>query len=140
MGVDEGRHSGAIAVKWELTIPDWVPDSRLSLNGRRRGNWLQTRQLQMDAKTVVHLALNSMTPWPATVDPANVAVTFVYPNHRRRDPDGLAGLAKPILDVLVDRGLLVDDDCEHISLTVAAEVEKGASATRITVTAPRGRG
>ena len=60
-----------------------------------------------------------------------VDVTFVYPTRRRRDPDGLAGLVKPLLDVLVARGLLRDDDSEHVELAVRAVTERGVTATRI---------
>lgn len=121
---------------WEVTIPDWVPDSRLSLNGRRRTHPMALAKLTTETKDIArwHLGSNALALFGVT-DLAHVAVRFTYPTRRRRDPDGLAGLVKPLLDVLVDVGLLIDDDCEHITLTVAAEVQKGVTATRIRVEA-----
>lgn len=128
--------------RWEVTIPDWVPDSRLSINGRRRNmHWRQTYDLQSAAKQRMVIAIWQAPTHPggrslvAAIDPAHVAVCFVYPTKRRRDPDNLAAMAKPLLDALVSEGLLVDDDCEHITLSIAARVEKGVTATRITVEA-----
>lgn len=121
-------------LRWEIVVDGWMPDGRLSLNGRRRTHPLRVAGLTTDAKLVLSGFILAGPAFPVPrIDPAHVAITFVYPTRRRRDPDGLAGMAKPILDTLVDFGLLVDDDCEHISLTVAAEVERGVTATRIAV-------
>jgi hypothetical protein len=121
-------------VKWELTIPDWVPDSRLSLNGRRRLHPMQLAKLTAETKHIVSVFLMAQRPRPRQfVGQADVSLVLTYPTRRRRDPDGLAGLAKPILDSLVDLGILVDDDCEHITLSIGADVQKGVTATRIAV-------
>lgn len=40
---------------------------------------------------------------------ADVRVTFVVPDNRRRDIDNLIGTVKPLLDGIVDAGLIVDD-------------------------------
>lgn len=78
-----------------------------------------------------------MDPLPARAvftERVSCAVTFVYPIHRRRDPDGLAGLAKPLLDALVRCLVLTDDDSEHVVLAVSAIVEPKTTETRIEIT------
>jgi Holliday junction resolvase RusA-like endonuclease len=114
-----------------ILIEGWVPDSDLSLNGRRRLNPLAIWRLQEVAKTRAALAIRSIGLPLAPLHRAAVVCTFVYPQHRRRDPDNLAGLAKPLLDACRAEGLIEDDDCEHIELTVRAIVETGCTATYI---------
>lgn len=120
-----------------LTIPNWVPDSCLSLNGRRRAHWRTISQAQREAGFVMDAVLlgikqKRVLPY---YERARVSVEFVYPLKRRRDPDGLAGLAKPLLDILVSWAVLKDDDSEHVDLTVRAVVAKGVTETRIEIEA-----
>lgn len=116
----------------EVVVPGWVPDSRLSLNGRLRTHWRVLGALRSEAKTMLTVALLAAQLAPVT-GRARVAIDFVYPRRRRRDPDGLAGLAKPLLDALVDYGVLVDDSSEDIDLAVRALTERGTTETRIRI-------
>jgi len=43
-------------------------------------------------------------------------LTFIFPSARRRDEDNLRARFKPGLDAIVDAGLLLDDDVEHVQL------------------------
>jgi len=45
---------------------------------------------------------------------ARLTLTFVFPQSRRRDSDNLLARFKPGLDGIVDAGLLLDDDSEHL--------------------------
>lgn len=47
---------------------------------------------------------------------ARVDLTFIFPNYRRRDRDNCLSRAKPGIDALVDAGLLLDDDSEHLEI------------------------
>lgn len=120
-----------------LIIPGFVPDSCLSLNGRRRAHWTQIRNAQDAAAEWLTWTLHTLyVPEHRPSEPigrARVTVEFVYPIHRRRDPDGLAGMVKPLLDVLVRESWLVDDDSDHVDLTVRAMVEPHLTETRIQV-------
>lgn len=128
-------------VVWEITIPDWVPPAELSLNGRRRGSWRETWRLQQEVGEMVTVAI-WQAPWhphsrsrirEMTLERARVTVEFTFPRKRRRDPDGLAGRIKPILDTCVAEGLIKDDSTDHIELTIRARVEPGVTCTRITI-------
>ena len=43
-------------------------------------------------------------------------LTFVFPEHRRRDKDNLLASFKPGLDGIVDSALILDDDAEHLEI------------------------
>jgi len=47
---------------------------------------------------------------------ARLNLTFVFPQHRRRDQDNLLARFKPGLDGIVDAALLLDDDAEHLEI------------------------
>lgn len=119
---------------WTLTIPDWRPDPRLSINGRRRLHHYTEAALSKDAKERVQWAirdeLNQRPTHGWYRGQMLVVVTLGYQVRRRRDPDNCAGLIKPLADALVAEGLLADDDSEHIRLEIRVEVG-GADYTRI---------
>lgn len=55
---------------------------------------------------------------------AEMDLTFVFPNRRRRDVDNLLASFKAGLDCLVSVGLLKDDSAEHLPrVTVTRRVE-----------------
>ena len=47
---------------------------------------------------------------------AKLDLTFVFPGYRRRDRDNMLSSAKPGIDAIVDAGLLLDDDVEHLQI------------------------
>ena len=55
------------------------------------------------------------------LDGAKVNVTFVLPNHRRRDLDNLISAMKSGIDALVRCGILKDDSAGHVTLEYKAE-------------------
>ncbi len=47
---------------------------------------------------------------------AQLNLTFVFPEQRRRDTDNLLTRFKPGLDAIVDAGLLLDDAAEYLEI------------------------
>ena len=47
---------------------------------------------------------------------ARLDLTFVFAEHRRRDRDNCLASFKPGIDAIVDAGLLLDDDSEHLQI------------------------
>lgn len=47
---------------------------------------------------------------------ARLDLTLVFPEYRRRDRDNCVSMFKPGLDAIVDAGLLLDDDAEHLEI------------------------
>lgn len=48
---------------------------------------------------------------------ARLNLTFVFPEQRRRDRDNLLACFKPGLDGIVNAGLVIDDDAEHLLIS-----------------------
>jgi Holliday junction resolvase RusA-like endonuclease len=64
---------------------------------------------------------------------AVVAITYYFPDKRRRDPDNYSG--KMILDPLVREGILADDSFSNVRLELSAEIDAKNPRTAVTVTA-----
>lgn len=47
---------------------------------------------------------------------AQLNLTFVFAQHRRRDRDNLLARFKPGLDAIISAGLVIDDDAEHLEI------------------------
>lgn len=93
----------------DLTL-DQVPYR--SLNDRT--HWRNRQRHAADARLVVGQAVKA-TRGDTTFDVAHIAVTFRAPDRRRRDPDNLLGAVKPLIDGLVDGGLLPDDSAMQVA-------------------------
>lgn len=115
-----------------IVIPGWTPDYCLSLNRRRNTHWRKIREAQNQARWNLWAVSygRSLPYW----DRVRVTIGFLFSVRRRRDVDGLVGLAKPLIDGLVELEIIPDDDSEHlVALTVVPSYEKGMSRTTITV-------
>jgi hypothetical protein len=102
-----------------------LPPSVLSPNrpcGSRGGRFARAaaskRQRRLACEAVTALRIES-GPW----ERATVQAKFVHVQKRRRDDVNHAAMLKSAYDGVVDAGLLVDDDSEHLtSLPVRFEV------------------
>ena len=63
----------------------------------------------------------------------HIVARHISPVRRRRDPSGLAERLKGILDGLVDANVLVDDDEDHIQLTLARSRKGPVAGIEITL-------
>jgi len=62
---------------------------------------------------------------------ASVAITYFFPDRRRRDPDNFSG--KMLLDGLTSAGVIADDSFANIELSLHAEYDPKRPRTRIDV-------
>jgi hypothetical protein len=92
-----------------------TPDGRLSKNGLRKSNWRTSQRLMKKAREDGYVLGLAERPadW-VTPDKARVYITHKYAR-RPLDFDGLACIAAPYIDGLVDAGILEDDDPSHIT-------------------------
>jgi len=91
-----------------------LPDNRLSKNGLRRSNWRTSRQLIAEAReTAFILGLAEKPETWETPSEARIAIVQRYAR-KPLDFDGLACIAAPSVDGLVDAGILMDDDPTHV--------------------------
>lgn len=112
--------------RWETRHPPISPNARVHYQVRARA----VREVKLAvAIAVTRGALVPMRA-PILVDPL-----YVVPNERRRDPDNYAAMLKPVLDGLVEAGVLVADDRHHLTLgPVRWRVEKGLRRLELTLT------
>ena len=69
------------------------------------------------------------TPW----EKAQVKAVFYHAQKRRRDEWNYAAMLKGYVDGVVDAGLLVDDDSEHLgTLPVGFEIDKKCPRVELT--------
>ena len=122
----------------ETLIVEFQPDSQLSKNGLSRANWRDTFARKKKAREDAHvLGLVEMeTGW---VPPNQCKVEVKqYWCGKPYDWDGLATLTGPIIDGLVDSGVLpVDDSPKHIlEYTMSQErvAHKYLSKVSVTIT------
>jgi crossover junction endodeoxyribonuclease RusA len=86
----------------------------LSLN-HRRNRWSHARIVKQVRRDVCYLAkshqLHVGGPWPHVT----VRLHFAPHDRRRRDEDNLVATQKVCADALVDAGVVVDDDPQHMT-------------------------
>ncbi len=87
-----------------------------------RGHWAQRHQAAriyqeavfyecVDARNRL-MAIGEWQPF----NRVRIELTFVYPQHRRRDRDNLIAMFKPGLDAIIAADLVADDDVEHVEI------------------------
>ncbi len=93
---------------------DHLPNRGLSPNARN--HWTTKSKLVHTARDESFgLAQEIMSGWVAP-EQAVISYRFIVTDHRRRDLDNLLSSCKSWLDGLRDAGVLVDDDCWHLSI------------------------
>lgn len=100
-----------------------------------RGHWGTKYHAGVQAKSDI-LALVREQGWrgPA-LDGATVTVTWYVPDRREYDKDNLVGRTKPVIDGLVDAGVLVGDSTKHANVVYEDPVHRPrCPGTRIEVT------
>jgi len=114
-----------------------LPPKEFSRNSRE--HWATLHRVQDQVSSDVYALLLEAgwkpgDPW----EKAEITVTFVLPDRKRRDHDNLVTSMKPLYDSLVTNGVLKDDDLDCIGIpTYTWRYEKGVSATEVTVTERR---
>tara|TARA_Y100000034_G_scaffold109631_1_gene141076 strand:- start:182 stop:565 length:384 start_codon:yes stop_codon:yes gene_type:complete len=106
-----------------LTV-EFQPDSRLSKNGLRRGHWRESQPLikQLREDAFVLGLVEKETGWE-TPERCKVDVRQFYCG-RPFDWDGLAALTAPVIDGLVDCGVLPVDDSPAFVVEYAMTAER----------------
>lgn len=95
-----------------LPLPPAVlsPNSKVASWGGRFLQAAATRKQRCLARVAVESECIETAPWPKVV----LKATFFWKQKRRRDPNNAMGALKAAEDGIVDAGLVVDDDYEHM--------------------------
>lgn len=122
-----------MAPKITVHVPrEWL------LNSNDRMHWREkARRSAFLRRAALAIAGTGWTPVPYRV---RAEVDFEFPNRRRRDVHNLMPTVKPLIDGLVDAGLLVDDSTAHLvgpDLRVSDDLCPKAYACSLVITLRR---
>lgn len=114
-----------------ITLP--LPPGEMS--GHAKGHWrakaTPTKQMRRDA----HVEALHQTQGQVKYAKATVSLAFFLGSNRRRDILNLANGCKPIIDGLVDAGLIPDDDWKVMKIgSITCELDKDAARVELTIT------
>jgi len=104
-----------------IAVP-MLPPSDLSLNSFRKLHWGHIDRARTRFKQAVHFAVCQVRDGWIAPEKAQVDLIFVYSTKRRRDQTNLMVMWKSGEDILVQDGIIVDDDMEHV-VTMPPKVE-----------------
>lgn len=105
---DPGRRPAA-APAWSAEFTMYASDA---LNENHRHHWASVAARRRELRRwAAHLAAATRAP---RLGRARVTATVRLSSHGRRDPLNWAPTVKPLLDGLVDAGVLPDDDAAHL--------------------------
>lgn len=119
--IHKKAHKPPISQPYHESINTWMIQKRPMMNALKQRwkdfiNWFVTEQGYSNLG----------------IDRCEIAQTVYYPNHRRHDVDN--STPKFILDGLVQSGMIVDDDSEHLTkLTLECKVSVEHPRTEIKV-------
>lgn len=107
---------------WEATLRLASSDV-LSLNDRR--HWGATApKRRLIRQLAAQIARVGRAPH---LERARIQVEIVFPDRRRRDTHNYMATIKPLVDGLIDAGLLPDDDAEHL---LGPDLRRSLEATK----------
>lgn len=132
MGTDLVECVETVAWVVQIVIPV-APPSSLSPNARRRGNvWEQREATRVMREEAYYAARTIETRW--TGGKVHIHEHVIWPKSKRNlpDPDSVASLCKPILDGIIDAGILPDDSDKYVA-TVTQSQERGTETTGQTI-------
>jgi len=114
-----------------------LPPACLSPNrppASRRGRFAKaaaTKKYRREAREAAQAEGIESGPW----EHATIAATFYHRQRRRRDDVNALGTLKAAYDGIVDSGLLVDDDHEHLTtLPATFAIDKEAPRVELVIT------
>lgn len=109
-----------------------TPEGRVTIfvpgtpnNSNKSGQWARfavARDRKKFREAARKAAEEQLDPYGPYTHFVRVTASQISPVNRRRDPGGLAERLKPLLDGIVDSGLLIDDSEDDIELVLAHSV------------------
>jgi hypothetical protein len=101
----------------------FIPGTPSNSNKRRQwARFATARERKKFRAATAAIAAEYYEPHGTFTGFVRITAKQISPVNRRRDPGGLAERLKPLLDGLVDSGILIDDDEDHIELRLAHSV------------------
>lgn len=132
------RAEPRIAAMIRVDVPGRPPSTNDSNRQVAAARWRIRREWRSTAGsfgTAARLSWESRhgLKWE-TLKQADLEVRFILPDARRRDLDNLISTLKPLLDGIVDAGLIADDSIECIvGFSVSFGIRKGVTSTEFVI-------
>lgn len=116
---------------------DGLPAVELRPNYHKSNYWFGRAAFSRQARQDAYMLGLSRVSWLrdfVAIEYCEVTEVFTVPTLRGVDVEGLMAACKPWIDGLVDAGVIVDDDWQHVrKLTGLVRYSKGREATEIIV-------
>ncbi len=106
---------------------DCLPPSELYPNKLRSLHWSKRAEVEREARewaNYIAFGIRCETGANKPPDKARITYKFIVKDKRIRDLEGMLSACKPWVDGIVDAGVLVSDDCWHLSIG-GASIEQG---------------
>lgn len=101
----------------ELNFSFEQPNTPLSLNKSNSMHWASRKRHLDPWRSVIRVAyLRATMREELGIGPVEIAFTFSFARNGRRDPHNYIATVKPLIDELVDMGLVPDDTAEWVSV------------------------
>lgn len=104
-----------------------VPASQIITSNNERGHWAKHSGIKRTQRHLAEIKARA-AQLPKGIERVHITVYIDYPDRRRRDAHNLYPTVKPIIDGLVDAGVLIDDSDRHLigpDLRPTGETTKG---------------
>ena len=102
--------SEEIRIILNLPVRVLSPNCTIATVGGRFAKASATKRYRKVAREAIEAECIETMPWPVVT----VCAVFYFATNRRRDQDNAMGSLKAAYDGIVDSGLVVDDDYEHM--------------------------
>jgi hypothetical protein len=116
------------APSYTLDIPLKRPP--LTSNQQRGAHWTKVRDAREAVAWHVRAAGGDLLP---PIERCHIRITWYAGDRRTRDAGSLTAFGKAAIDALVDLGVLVKDDANHV-LSESYSVQLGSDNPRISIT------
>lgn len=101
----------------EIILEFKQPSLPLSLNKSNAIHWAQRKRYLEPWRLAIanaYIRINVIKELP--IAPLDIEFTFQFPSNNRRDPHNYVATVKPLVDELVQQGLVPDDTAEWLSV------------------------
>jgi hypothetical protein len=114
--------------RYTLDIP--IDRPPLTSNQHRGAHWAKVKAAREEVAWRIRSAGGNQLP---RLGRCRITVTWHAPDRKTRDAGSLTAFGKAAIDALVDLGVLLADDANHV-LSETYAVELGSTQPRITIT------
>ena len=115
-------------------ILNHLPPPQLNPNKLRQLHWSERSKVSLEARQEVGWLAKAQWGNDKPMARARISYEFLIKDRRKRDTDNLLAACKPFTDGLIDAGIILSDDIEHLEYELVRAVYSDKDQTSITIT------